>query len=564
MASVDPALALAQGQVEALGMNRRPSIKPFPGQLLGLLSDLIRPNLSAFLSEGHLRAWVMALVVGLFAACASVAFRIAINAVQFLWLGTMSERVVSATHGVPWPVILVAPAIGGLAVGLLLFLVPGRRAGGPADVIEAQAFGADRLRSRGSILGAVAAALTLGSGGSAGREGPVIHLGATLAASLARWAKLSDRDGRALIGAGVAAAIAASFNAPIAGALFALEVVFRRISAAALPSIVIASAAGAIVGRIVFGEFPAFAIPEHRIASTWEFPAFVALGVVAAAVAVFFQLAVMGTDWAFRTIMLPIWLKPALGGLCVGALAIIFPEVLGVGYETIEAALIQDLPLGLLVSLVVAKMAATALTLGSRLAGGVFSPALYLGAMAGAAFGLVAASLAPELASSRAVYTILGMGAVAGAVLGAPISTTVMVFELTGGYAMSVALLLTVSIASTLSRALLGRSYFFLQLASRGLYPDEGAHRRVGRRLMIRSLVRPLEPDELTAAAGDCILTTDDSIEVALRAFDACGLERLPVADARDHARVVGMLEQAEALKAFNAALIDAVVEEQR
>ncbi|MFC1458562.1 chloride channel protein [Microvirga arabica] len=545
-------------------MNRRPSIKRFPRQLLSLLSDLIRPNLSAFLGEGHLRAWAMALVVGLVAACASIAFRLAINAVQLPWLGTMSERVVSATHGVPWPVILVAPAIGGLAVGLLLFLVPGRRAGGPADVIEAQAFGADRLRLRGSILGAAAAALTLGSGGSAGREGPVIHLGATLAASLARWGKLSDRDGRTLIGAGVAAAIAASFNAPIAGALFALEVVFRRISAAALPSIVIASAAGAIVGRIVFGEFPAFAIPEHRIASTWEFPAFVALGGVAAAVAVFFQLAVMGTDWVFRTLMIPIWLKPALGGLCVGALAIIFPEVLGVGYETIEAALTQDLPLGLLASLVVAKTAATALTLGSRLAGGVFSPALYLGAMAGAAFGLMAASLAPELASSRAVYTILGMGAVAGAVLGAPISTTVMVFELTGGYAMSIALLLTVSIASTLSRALLGRSYFFLQLASRGLYPDEGAHRRVGRRLTIGNLVRPLERGELAAAAGDCTLTTDDSMETALRAFDACGLERLPVADAQDHARVVGMLEQAEALKAFNAALINAVAEEQR
>jgi chloride channel protein, CIC family len=562
--SPDPALALVLAWVEPLAMNLRSPIKRFAGQLLGLLSDLVRPNLSAFMGEGHLRTWAMALVVGSLAGCASVAFRLAINSVQLFWLSTMSERVVSAAHSVAWPVILVAPAIGGLAVGLLLVLVPGRRAGGPADVIEAQAFGPDRLRLRGGLLGALASALTLGSGGSAGREGPVIHLGATLAATLARWAKLPDRDGRTLVGAGVAAAIAASFNAPIAGALFALEVVFRRISAAALPSIVIASAAGATIGRIVFGEYPAFAIPEHRIASAWEFPAFAILGAVAAAVAVFFQLALMGTDWAFRTLTIPLWLKPALGGLCVGALAVFFPEVLGVGYETVEAALTQHLPLGLLISLIFAKTAATALTLGSRLAGGVFSPALYLGAMAGAAFGLIAAALAPELASNRAVYTVLGMGAVAGAVLGAPISTTVMVFELTGGYAMSIALLLTVSIASTLSRALLGRSYFFLQLASRGLFPDEGAHRRVGRRLTIKSLVRPLAPGEHVAAAGECSLTTEDSVEAALRAFDACGLERLPVTNAYDHAHVVGVLEQAEVLKAFNAALIDAVAEQQR
>ncbi|MFC4172593.1 chloride channel protein [Microvirga sp. GCM10011540] len=545
-------------------MIRRPAIQRVARQLLSLPADLVRPNLSVFLAEGHVRAWAVALVAGLLAACASVAFRLALNAVQFLWLGTMSERVVSAAKGVAWPIILAAPALGGLAVGLILLFVPGRRAGGPADVIEAQALGPDRLRLRGGLLGAVAAVLTLGSGGSAGREGPVIHLGATLAAALARWARLPEREGRALIGAGVAAAIAASFNAPIAGALFALEVVFRRISAAALPSIVIASAVGAIIGRSVFGDFPAFAIPEHRIASSWEFPAFAVLGVVAAAVAIVFQLAVMGAEWAFRTITIPLWLKPALGGLFVGALGVFFPEVLGVGYETAEAALIQSLPLGLLISLLLLKTVATALTLGSRLAGGVFSPSLYLGAMAGAAFGIMAASLAPELASSQAVYTILGMGAVAGAVLGAPISTTVIVFELTGGYAMSIALLLTVAIASTLSRAFLGRSFFFLQLASRGLFLDVGPHRRVGRELTIKSLIRPLGPDESFSEAEDCRLTTDDSIEAALRAFDACGLESLPVADALDADRVVGVLDQAEALKAFNTALIDAVAEEHR
>ncbi len=538
--------------------------KQLAGRVLNLLSGLIRPNLLAFMAERQPLTWAASLLVGLLAASASVGFRLAINVVQLPWLGTMSERVASAARDIPWPVILLAPAAGGLLVGLVLTLVPGRRAGGPADVIEAQAFGLRRLGLRAGLLGALAAALTLGSGGSAGREGPVVHLGATLAAAVARAARLPERQGRLLLGTGVAAAIAASFNAPIAGALFALEVIQRRISAAALPPIVIASTAGALIGRAVFGEFPAFAMPDYRIVSSWEFPAFALLGIVAAAVAVSFQLAVMGTEWAIRSLAIPLWLKPALGGLCVGAIGVFFPEVLGVGYDTMEAALTQSLPLGLLLTLLVLKTVATAVTLGSRLAGGVFSPTLYLGAVAGAAFGLVASRVVPELASGTTVYAILGMGAVAAAVLGAPISTTVMVFELTGGYGMSIALLLTVSIASALTRGCLGRSFFHLQLASRGLFPDEGAHRRVGRSLTIGGLVRPLPPGGATAAAEACTLTTADTLEAALRAFDTCGLERLPVADPRDRCHIVGVLEQTEVLKAFNAALIEVVADEQR
>ncbi|WP_268995471.1 chloride channel protein [Microvirga roseola] len=314
----------------------------------------------------------------------------------------------------------------------------------------------------------------------------------------------------------------------------------------------------------MFGEFPAFLIPEHHITSYWEFPAFALLGAVAAAVAILFQLALMGADWAMRSLTVPLWLKPALGGLCVGAIGIFFPQVLGVGYDTMEAALLQSMPLTLLVVLLVLKMVATAMTLGSRLAGGIFSPSLYLGAMAGAAFGIVTAGFVPELASTRAVYTILGMGAVTAAVLGAPISTTVMVFELTGGYAMSIALLLTVSIASATTRAFLGRSYFYLQLASRGLFLDEGPHRRVGRELSIGSLLRPPHATELETSGSDCMLATQDSLEAALRAFDACGLERLPVSDGRDPGRVAGILEQTDALKAFNAALIKATTDEHR
>jgi chloride channel protein, CIC family len=445
------------------------------GRAAGPLVRLVGPNVAAFLRDRQPLVWAASILVGLLAALASIGFRLAINLAQLPWLGTTSERVASAAAEVPWPVLLLAPAVGGLAVGWVLGFVPGRRGGGPAEVIEAELLGPERLGLRRSLIGALASAVTLGSGGSAGREGPVVHLGGAIASWLASSLRLPDAGGRVLLGAGVASAIAASFNAPIAGALFAIEVVLRRVSAEALPPIVIASSIGAITGRLAFGEYPAFILPAPSIESYWEFPAFALLGVVAAAAAALFQLAIMSADRGFGKVALPPLLKPALGGLAVGAIGVFFPEVFGVGYETVEAALQGWLDLPILLALAVLKTVATALTLGSGLSGGIFSPTLYVGAMVGASFGLVAALAFPASASDATVYTILGMGAVAGAVLGAPISTTVMVFELTGGYGMSVALLLTVSLATALARACLGRSYFHWQLAARGVFVEPGS-----------------------------------------------------------------------------------------
>ena len=443
------------------------------GSAARTLSGLVAPNVAAFLRDRQPLVWAASILVGVFAALASIAFRFAINAVQLPWLGTMSERVASVARDVPWPVVLLAPAAGGLVVGGLLRFIPGRRGGGgPAEVIEADLLGPGRLDLRRSLIGALASAVTLGSGGSAGREGPVVHLGGTIAAWLAGRLRLGDQGGRVLMSAGVASAIAASFNAPIAGALFAIEVVMRRVSAEALPPVVIASSIGAITGQMAFGKYPAFLLSAPRIVSYWEFPAFALLGVVAALAAALFQLALMGADRGFRGIALPMWSKPALGGLGVGAIAVFFPEVLGVGYETIEAALHGRLDLSLLLVLAVLKTIATALTIGSCLTGGIFSPSLYIGAMVGAAFGIVATLAFPGQASDTTIYTILGMGAVAGALLGAPISTTVMVFELTGGYGMSVALLLSVSLATALAHTLIGRSYFHWQLEMRRVFAE--------------------------------------------------------------------------------------------
>ena len=294
----------------------------------------------------------------------------------------------------------------------------------------------------------------------------MVHLGAALSSALARKFALPAWGKRTLLGCGVAAAVSASFNAPIAGVLFAHEVILGHYAMRAFVPIVISSVSATILSRLCFGDVVAFTIPDYQITSFWEFPAFALLGLVCALVAVLFQFALIGADYVARNITIPLYLRPAIGGVFIGAIALVFPQVLGVGYDATDQALKSQLPLELLLGLLIAKTAATAITLASRFGGGIFSPSLYLGAMAGGAFGIIAAGVFPEMASSEGLYSILGMGAVAAAVLGAPISTTVMVFELTGGYALSIGLLLTVSISNGIAQAIHGHSYFPLAIGN--------------------------------------------------------------------------------------------------
>jgi CIC family chloride channel protein len=366
----------------------------------------------------------------------------------------------------------------------------------------------------------------------------------------------------------VASAISASFNAPIAGVLFAHEVILGHYATRAFVPIVISSSVGAIVSRIWFGDTASFIVPVYQITSYYEFPAFALLGAVCALVAVMFQFVLFGADFLARRSPIPVWALPVCGGLIVGLMAIAFPQILGVGYETTDLALWGQLPLALMLTLIVMKTLATAVTLAARFGGGIFSPALYLGAMTGGAFGIIAASVFPELASSQALYSILGMGAVAGAVLGAPISTTVIVFELTGGYALSIALLLTVAIAHGIAQALHGHSYFQWQLEMRGLFVKDGPHRTVLRNARVMDFMTlpedGAEPEYIDPDQPATTLKPTDTLEAALRIFDAGGHTRLPVVAEGEARQIVGWAEQVEALSHFNRRLIAASEEEHR
>ncbi len=539
------------------------------GWLIHFISDRMMPNLREFLGERQPLVWVLALIIGIGAAYFAILFRKIIGYVQLPWLGTSSESVFTAAANAPWWIILTAPALGGLAVGLFLhFVMPGRRAHGVADVIEARALTGCRIPVKVGLGSALVSAVSLGAGASAGREGPVVHLGAMLASALVDLFKLSHAARRTLLASGVAAAVSASFNAPIAGVLFAHEVILAHYGIRAFVPIVISSVSATLIARIHLGDFPAFVIPEYAITSYWEFPAFALLGLVCATVAIAFQFAIVTSDRVADSVNVPLWTRPVIGGLLIGGIAIWYPQILGVGYDATDAALKDQFPLTLLLTLLVLKTIATAITLASRFGGGVFSPSLYLGAMCGGAFGIIAASLFPDAASSHGLYAIIGMGAVAAAVLGAPISTTLIVFELTGGYEMTIALLLAISISTGLTQAVHGQSFFHYLLSNRGIFLKDGPHKHIVRSLKVREFMIALNKEEAGGMKGvensADWLTPDDSLEAALRAFDRTGQQRIPVVKSADTSKLAGWVEHLDALNAFNDALIEASEEEHK
>lgn len=525
--------------------------------------EAVAPNWRAFIDSRQPIAWCLALIIGVFVASIIIGFRYAIASVQFLWLGTMAETMATTAATLPFWLVILAPTAGGLVVGLILhFWMPSKRAEGVADVIEARALHGAQMPLTTGIGSAVISAISLGSGASAGREGPAVHLGATFASLLGRFFNFSPAMARTMLGCGVAAAVSASFNAPIAGALFALEVILGHYAIRAFIPIVISSVCATLLTRLLLGDFPAFIVPEFEITSFLEFPAFALLGITCGLVAICFQFAVTFADWTSRQVDIPLWIRPVIGGFLVGTIALAFPQILGVGYEATDMAIKNQFPLIILIGLIVAKTVATAITLASRFGGGVFSPALYLGAMTGAAYGLIAASVFPDLASNTGLYAIVGMGAVAAAVLGAPISTTLIVFELTGGFEVTIALLFAVSLSSGMMQAIHGRSYFHWLLGMRGLFLHQGPHKHISNTLKVKDFMEVLELEEGAAhpqiEAGAPSLTSRDNMEIALRLFDHSGSTHIAVVDKTGSTNQIGWADQRAALDLFNEALIEA------
>jgi len=532
----------------------------------------IEENWRNFWESRNLTGWILAAVLGIAAAYATILFRLAIISVQWTWLGHFGENTASAAADLPWWMVLAGPIGAGVLVGLgLKFLMPMGRTESVSDVIEAAALKSGHMPLKTGIYSAILTTISLGGGASAGREGPAVHLGATLSAYVSERFRFNPEWGRILLACGVAGAVTASFNAPIAGVLFAHEIILGHYALRAFVPVSIASVAATSVARFHLGNFPAFSLPDYAITSYFEFPAFALLGILAALVAISFMAAVLYADKVARVFDIPIWSRPIIGGLIVGLVALAFPEVLGVGYEATDNALKQSYTLTFLIALLIAKTFATAVTLASRFGGGVFSPSLYLGAMAGGAFGIVAAYLFPGMASAHGLYAIVGMGAVAAAVLGAPLSTTLIVFELTADYEVTLALLLANAIATALTQATIGKSFFHWQLEQREVNLQEGPHRRVMMSIHVRDVMTRFDqahpysedaPRLLNVADDSVRLFPYDRLNRALDVMDAHGLDHLPVCEVEDREVAIGRVTRVAALKALADGLIAASREE--
>ncbi|MFV0300135.1 MAG: chloride channel protein, partial [Paracoccus sp. (in: a-proteobacteria)] len=334
-----------------------------------------------------LEFWFLALLIGIGAGFAALGFRLGINALQRTVYGADDLTMASMGAYLPWYWVLVMPIIGGFVVGQILDrFTPDGRCRAVADVIEGAALDGGRVEVRAGLASAAASLITLGTGGSSGREGPVVHLAGVVSTIVARRIKASPMTGRDLLGCAVAGAVAASFNAPIAGALFAHEVVLRHFALHAFAPIAIAAVAGTVINRIEFGGLTEFnLLHEPGLAFYVELPAFMLLGLVSAVVAAAMMKAVLSAETFGNHLMagsrLPRWIRPTVAGAALGLIAIPYPHVIGVGYETTEAALSGRIGLAEAVIFAVVKAVAVAITLGGRMGGGIFSPALVMGSL---------------------------------------------------------------------------------------------------------------------------------------------------------------------------------------
>jgi len=411
---------------------------------------------------------IMAVLIGLLAGGGAIAFRHLIRASQGAFFFTLDGGI-EAVASLPWYLKLAIPALGGLLVGpIVARLASETRGSGVPEVMEAGALKGGVLRARVVVLKALAAALTIGSGGSAGREGPIIHIGSALGSVLGQVIAVNPRHMRTFVACGAAAGIAATFNAPIAGALFAVEVLLGEFAVLQFSPIVISSVTATVLSRHFLGDSPAFAVPQYELLRAGEFLPYTVLGVLAGLLAALFIVMVYRTQDLMKALPVPPWCRPAVGGLAVGAIAIVAPQVMGVGYGTLDAALWGLAPLGLLVLLIPAKMVATSATLGSGGSGGIFAPSLFVGAMLGGAVGYAAGHWMPGVAGPGA-YALVGMGAmVAGTTFG-PISAILIIFELTGDYLIIPPLMVACILSVMISSWLQPHSMYTKKLAKRGI-----------------------------------------------------------------------------------------------
>jgi len=437
-----------------------------------------------------------AIVVGIGTGFGAVGFIKLIGLVQRMFFDGGSQLFPFLRSGI----IIIIPMLGGLLAGpVISFFASEAKGHGVPEVMQAIALRGGRIRPRVVVAKILASALCIGSGGSAGREGPIVQVGAALGSSLGQWLRLSDNRIRNLVACGAAAGIAATFNAPIAGVIFAMEIILGELHLGDLGNVVISAVTASTIARIFLGDQPAFAVSNNfGTQSPWAIFLYVLLGALAAFAAVGFARMLYWFEDRFDEWKFPDALKPAVGGLLLGTLAFFYPLVLGLGFvpsqskffgmissqnmpqvfgsgfPVIENALLGNLPFWMLFLLIFLKPLATSLTLGSGNSGGVFAPALFTGAVLGGAFGQTLERFFPGIFANSGAFAIVGMAAVFAGAARAPFTAILIVFEMTDDYRLMIPLMAAVVTSMVVSELLMKDSIYTLKLTRRGIRIQRG------------------------------------------------------------------------------------------
>lgn len=601
-------------------------IHPFGLRIRKGIVGSIRFVINKLESHERLMITILALLIGVIGGYGAILFRMVIHFIEELSFNT-HEKILAVIGSVEWWRRFIPPVIGlSLVAPLVHWLAKEAKGHGVPEVMEAVALHGGIIRVRVVFVKLLASAMCIGTGGSVGREGPIVQIGSAAGSVLGQLTNASRRRIRILVGCGAAAGLAATFNAPIAGVLFSLEILLGEYGTMTLSPIVISSVIATVVSRSYLGNHPAFIIPPElttfQMASLWEIGTFLLLGLVAGVLGVLFSRSVYFAEDIFDGIKLPVWVKGFIGSLFVAMILVFVPNVGGVGYDTIEGLMRVDIhtivPPQAVTTLVanawlvvlilfVAKLLATSLTLGLGGSGGIFAPSLFLGASAGYLFGTIFNAVMPGAVSSPAAYALVGMGAMVAGATHAPMTSIIILFEMTNDYKIILPLMLACILSTLISTRLDPESIYTRKLARRGVkirsgrdesvlsginvgqimnpnfqtIPQRARYFDIVRQVTTgRQIYFPVVNDEermigilgfhdlrehlfdeqlqhlviaLDLAVTDVItLTPKDSLLVAFEKFNIKDIEQMPVVDPIDQQRVVGVISRRDLLDAYN------------
>lgn len=438
-----------------------------------------------------------------------------LSAAVFIWLlGKIGELAawVETIAGVAG--LLAFMALAGIIVGFLIDRWAKEAKGhGVPEVMEAIALNGGRIRWQVAAIKVMASSITIGAGGSAGREGPIVQVGSALGSTLGQRFRFSEEHIRTLVACGSAAGIAATFNAPIAGSIFALEVILGRLTVRHFGAIVLSAVSASVIGRYFLGNRPAFDVPAYSMNSLYEIFIYIILGVLSAGVAVLFIRVLYGTEHFFDKLKWPLPLKTMLGMLLTGLTILVLPgkEVMGPGMELMNQAIAGDFQMGLVLMfvLLIGKLLTTTFTLGTGNSGGVFAPSLFMGAALGGIVGTIAHTLWPTVVVNPGAYAIVGMAALFAGAARAPITAILIVFEMSNDYKLILPLMLATVISALLAENLFKESIYTLKLKLKGINWGEGRDQDVLQGVLVSDVME--RQDVPTVSIHDTLETAREA-----------------------------------------------------